>query len=108
MRLWDRDGQTQVELVRALRLDPSTVARMVARLEEQGIVTRTESPTDRRAMNVSLTERGASMRSAVEQMWAHLEEATTSAVGDDSTERLITALERLAETLDGAPSAPDP
>ena len=49
---------TMNELARFLGLDKSSVTGLVARAERRGLVARVPSPTDRRAVLVSLTEDG--------------------------------------------------
>jgi DNA-binding MarR family transcriptional regulator len=77
MRLWETDHQTQVELTAALGLDPSTVTRTVQCLERSGLLTRTPSSTDRRAVIVSLTSEGQALRVLIEEFWRRLEAMTT-------------------------------
>ncbi len=45
------------ELARILYLNPVTMVRILDRLEEQGLVTRTRSKTDRRVVEIGLTEK---------------------------------------------------
>src|SRR6266568_3977609 len=52
MQLWDKDGQTQSELIARIGIDASTVTKMVQRLEAQGHITRAQSKVDRRAFIV--------------------------------------------------------
>lgn len=51
---------TQQRLASALRLQKSTVSRLVDQLEADGVVTRKPNPDDRRSVLVSLTRLGAS------------------------------------------------
>jgi DNA-binding MarR family transcriptional regulator len=51
---------TQQCLADALRLQKSTVSRLVDQLEADGVVTRQPNPDDRRSVLVSLTKLGAS------------------------------------------------
>lgn len=51
---------SQQRLATALRLQKSTVSRLVDQLEADGVVTREPNPDDRRSVLVSLTELGAS------------------------------------------------
>lgn len=53
-----RDNINQLELVKLTRLKAPTVSVLLRRLEEEGYVTRTPDPVDRRAVRVSLTEKG--------------------------------------------------
>jgi MarR family transcriptional regulator, organic hydroperoxide resistance regulator len=107
MRLWNRDHQPQGELVTALRLEASTVTKMLKRLEAQGFVTRHRPADNQRIVIVSLSDKGRELRADVERLWEELEQAT---VGDLSAPELHTALRvlrRLEENLVQArPSAP--
>ena len=52
MHLWAAGVVRQADLINALGLDPSTVTKMLQRLQRAGKVTRNTDPTDRRAVLV--------------------------------------------------------
>src|SRR5690554_3342011 len=56
----------QITLGGHTALDRNTVAVVVRKLEERGLVTRQRNPEDRRAMLVSLTDEGRRLRHAAE------------------------------------------
>ena len=99
MRLWDHDHQTQRDLAAALKLDASTVTRTLQRLEHQGLITRSPSPTDGRSMIVSLTPQGTQLRPRVEQLWAELEAITTAGLSDRQHGEAVRLLRRLEKNL---------
>ncbi|NEB80691.1 MarR family transcriptional regulator [Streptomyces sp. SID14478] len=76
MHLWDQGPVRQSELIKALELDPSTVTKMLQRLEQTGHVTRSPDPRDRRAVLVEATERSCGLLEDVAQVWGALEEQT--------------------------------
>lgn len=45
MQLWERGEERQMDLIKTLGLDPSTVTKMLQRLEQSGFVTRKPSPS---------------------------------------------------------------
>src|SRR3546814_19143622 len=52
-------GSTGVtDLARAAELNPGAMTRLLDRLEAKGLVVRTADPTDRRALNIDLTDAG--------------------------------------------------
>ena len=53
-----QDGPTQTDLVRATGIDRSTMAELVARLADKGLLKRERSSTDGRANTVKLTAKG--------------------------------------------------
>jgi MarR family transcriptional regulator, organic hydroperoxide resistance regulator len=104
MRLWDHDQQSQRELAAALKLDASTVTRTLQRLEQQGLVSRAPSPSDGRAMVVSLTRQGAELRPQVERLWAELEALTTAGMSDRQRGDALRLLRRLERNLTTGPT----
>jgi len=56
----------QVDLAERVMLSNSGVSRLVDRMEQEGLVERVACPTDRRALNVQLTDQGAGL---LERMW---------------------------------------
>jgi MarR family transcriptional regulator, organic hydroperoxide resistance regulator len=96
LQLWERDGCTQADLGARLGVDPSTVTKMVQRLERDGWVSRAQSALDGRAVIVSLTPKGRRMERRVIDLWAALEHETVAGLADDERDRLL-ALLRKAE-----------
>jgi len=62
--LWKEDGLSQSELARRTRLDKSTLAAMLSRLEEAGQIRREGHPQDARTRHVHLTERNRALHGA--------------------------------------------
>jgi DNA-binding MarR family transcriptional regulator len=58
---------TPSELAEAERVQPPTMSKLVARLEERGLVQRTPHPTDRRQVILSVTEPGQAMLAQFER-----------------------------------------
>jgi DNA-binding MarR family transcriptional regulator len=97
-------------LGRRLGITPSTLTRNLARLEEEGLVTRIADPGDGRAFRVSLTAAGHRAAEKVErqgiefteEVLARLSSASRAAIVD-SMEGLVTAVQ--AATEDCCPGA---
>lgn len=94
MTLWHSGPQRLVDLVQTLDSDAPTMTRSIARLERAGLVRRSRSATDRRAVLVEATKQSLSIRGAVDSAWAELERLT---VGDASAERIGEILQALGE-----------
>ena len=62
LALWERAPLTQKEIGDLLSLEPATVSPLVKRLEAAGLVARERHPDDDRALQVTLTPRGADLR----------------------------------------------
>lgn len=82
MHLWDKGPVRQSELIRTLDLDPSTVTKMLQRLEQSGHVRRTPDPGDRRASLVEATERSCGLLEDVAGVWGTLEEQTLAGLSE--------------------------
>ncbi|WP_411084344.1 MarR family winged helix-turn-helix transcriptional regulator [Streptomyces sp. cmx-18-6] len=95
--LWDSGPVRQAELIKALDLDPSTVTKMLQRLEQTGHVRRRPDPDDRRAVLVEATDESCALHAAVRDAWGSLEGHTLA--GLDSAER--TELTRLLAKVEG-------
>ncbi len=55
IRLWEKDGQSQVELAQSAGLDQSTVVRLLDRMERDELISRVRNEGDRRVFNFYLT-----------------------------------------------------
>ncbi|KNB52480.1 MarR family winged helix-turn-helix transcriptional regulator [Streptomyces caatingaensis] len=103
MALWEHGPQRQSELIKLMGgLDPSTVTRMVQRLEQAGLVGRQPDPADRRAVMVKTTEQGEALRGEVAEVWQELENATLAGLGDHDRAELSRLLGLLETNLHGA------
>ena len=86
---------TMNELAKLLGLDKSSVSGLVDRAQIRGLVMRVPSTTDRRAVQVSLTDEGRSLVSAVSARF----EAEVSTMLDRLPPRDREALSRLVSRL---------
>ncbi|WP_405527051.1 MarR family winged helix-turn-helix transcriptional regulator [Streptomyces avidinii] len=98
MHLWDSGAVRQSELIKAVGLDPSTVTKMLQRLEQSGHVRRRPDPADRRASLVEATDASCGLLVAVRRAWGELERQTLD--GLDAAER--TELTRLLGKVEAA------
>ena len=107
MQLWDRDGCSQSDLVDRLGLDPSTVTKMLQRLERDGWVCRSPSGDDRRVTIVGLTEAGRGLRCDVTRLWGELERETVRSLSDDERRDLLGLLAKMEQSLHAAGATGD-
>ncbi|MEV6618465.1 MarR family transcriptional regulator [Streptomyces sp. NPDC051051] len=90
MQLFDRDGQTQTELLERVGLDHSTVSKSLRRMQEAGLLTREPAPHDRRVMVVSLTDTGRALKEPIADMWRTLEQISVRDLTPDQVEMFTT------------------
>ena len=100
MQLWDQDHQSQQSLGRTLRLDHSTVAKSVRRLEEAGLVSRSRSAEDGRVTIVSLTQAGRDLESKVMEIWSKMESVTTANLTEQEKELLVKLSRKISSSIE--------
>ena len=96
--LWKKDGQRQVDLAEKLNLAAPTVNKILGGMLQADLVTRERYEDDARSTRIYLTEKGRSVREALELKWVDIEEQTV--MGLTETEALI--LKQLLAKLLGA------
>ncbi|PPA69743.1 MarR family winged helix-turn-helix transcriptional regulator [Jeotgalibacillus proteolyticus] len=99
MALFEQNDQTQEQIATVLKMDKTTTARAVRKLEDEGYVTRRPHPTDRRSQIVSLTEKAFEMEPLIRSI---LEEWTTALTKDFTEEEKELALNLLRRMADNA------
>lgn len=100
MQLWHRDKQSQNSLTKLLRLDHSTIAKSVRRLEASGLVTCSRSEDDKRVTIVSLTQAGREIEAKVNQAWRKVEELTTKNLNEEESALFVALSKKIAQALE--------
>jgi len=108
MRLFDSPAQSQAELTRWLGVEPPTTAKMLARMEKAGIVTRVLSETDRRVTLVSLTDEGRAIHERVENVWGDLERITVAGLAPAEVRELERLVRHVLSNLHNGQDTPAP
>ncbi|MCU1411589.1 MAG: MarR family transcriptional regulator [Rhodoglobus sp.] len=96
LALWEQSPRTVRNIGEALHLEPATLSPLLKRLEAAGLITRARSTTDERALDVALTEAGASLRADAERVPAQIVERLGMSLPDlegirDGLTRLLAA-----------------
>lgn len=97
-----RAGQNQTELVNATGIDRSTLADMIMRMEERGLLARGRSSEDGRAKSVTLTASGRSALNAAMPRARAADDAIMTALPRPSRAAFLETLRLLAEAADAA------
>ncbi len=99
LQLWDRDRCSQTDLVERLGIDPSTVTKMLQRLERDGWVLREPSPDDGRVTLVTLSAAGRDLQAAVTEIWRQLEHESVKALTGEERAELLRLLRKVEAGL---------
>jgi DNA-binding MarR family transcriptional regulator len=96
----ERRPLRQIEIAERVLLSTSGLSRLLDRIEDAGLIQRVRCPTDRRSLNIQLTEEGAEM---LERMWPvyarGIADDFLPAFGSNAGE-IATALESIATTCE--------
>ncbi len=67
MALYQQDGLTQSEMHKQIGIEQPTAVRTLDRMERDGLILRSRSMIDRRAIEIRLTEKGRNCQKIIEQ-----------------------------------------
>ena len=98
-RLERQPNLSQSELSVLAEVTPITVARLVDRLEAQGLVERCSDPDDRRIWRLRVTPAAGPMLAEIKQFRVKLYRLMTEGIGPDEIETLASALSRMKENV---------
>ncbi|NIC07177.1 MarR family winged helix-turn-helix transcriptional regulator [Billgrantia bachuensis] len=93
----ERGPLDQITLGGCTALDRNTVAVVVRKLEERGLVTRQRNPEDRRSMVVTLTEAGEALRMEAEAAVLKAQDDILGPLNEEERELLCGLLQRMAD-----------
>lgn len=102
-----QQGVNQVTLADSLDIQPMTLARLVDRLEEAGLVSRRPDPGDRRAFRLYLTDAAQPL---LDRMWTlalETREDAMAGLADSQKQALMDALRHIKRNLVGTEPAKD-
>jgi DNA-binding MarR family transcriptional regulator/GNAT superfamily N-acetyltransferase len=97
--LADRAGAEVVELRRDLDVDAGHLSRVLTRLADQGLLTRTRSATDGRRQTVRLTAAGRRAFESLDRRSAKQVERLLEPLADEQQRRLVAAMRIIRDVL---------
>lgn len=101
MRVLGRvESLTASELARSVEHDGGAVTRLVDRLVEKGYVARRPNATDRRAVDVFMTDAGREVWSSLQDCSEQINAEVLEALDDNEQTQLFSLLHRVRDHLD--------
>ena len=94
-----QEGVKQVTLAESLEVQPITLARLIDRLQEAGLVARRPDPDDRRAFRLYLTPQAEPL---LERIWSYAAATRADALAglsEDARQALIGSLSHIKQNL---------
>ena len=98
--LWDKDGVTQRELGERVGINGPTMVMALNSMERAGLVKRVHNRTDRRKINVFLTERGRKLKGKLWPMAAEVLELGLSGLNRKQVQSLTEMLVQIRDNLE--------
>lgn len=98
-RLWEKDGQTQLELATALDLTGSTAVTAINRMAAVNLIRRERSATDRRNVHVYLTHKGLALEKQLLPIAHAVHDAAFAHCSKQEFEAFRTVLQLIEEAL---------
>ncbi|AMV63617.1 Transcriptional regulator, MarR family [Pediococcus damnosus] len=98
--LFDKDSLTNSQIVEELDIRPSSASVLVGKLEDNGLVKKTESPDDKRVTFISLTEQGRQAITKARQFNDDLSDSMFDALSDEEQKQLTEILTKLNADLE--------
>lgn len=86
---------TQQELTKRLGIQPGSASEVIAKLEGAGLITREPSETDRRTVDIALTEKGRRLALEAEEQRSRRHEEMFSCLSEDEKAELLALLEKV-------------
>jgi MarR family transcriptional regulator, organic hydroperoxide resistance regulator len=100
--LWKGEGMRVSDLAKETALEPSTLTSMLDRLEEAGLVKRSPSPGDRRALLVECAEGGRALMSRYGSVSERMTELFYGDMGAEEIAGFEAALRKVVSNLSRA------
>lgn len=91
---------TAAQLARAIHVSPSTLVGVLDRLEKKGLVARLRDSTDRRRLNITLTEAGRALAAAAPPPLQDKLTSRLSNLSELERAAISLALERVAKLME--------
>ena len=100
MALYEREGRTQAELCQLVRIEQSTMANTLNRMQRDGLVSRSPDPADGRRSLVELTARGRALEQALVGAADSVNTEAADGLSDLEVETLMALLAKVAANLE--------
>ena len=98
LELWETNGLTQKQLVERLDIEQATMAKTLARMERDGLITRTKDECDGRAQRVWLTDNAHGLRDPAIKAAITENGEAVSELSESEMRQFITLMQKVIAT----------
>lgn len=99
LALWEKEGQTQRELVQELGVEQATMANTLSRMERDGLVIRRAHEADARVQTVWLTERAWGLREPAIEAATEVNNLATRGMSEQQRTEFTTLMSQVIANL---------
>lgn len=99
VRLWEKDGQNQIELAKSAGLKQPSVVRILDRMERDNLITRVRNKEDRRVFNFYLTEKAKKACRQLEDYANAMHDIATLGIAKKDIEKLNKLITNIISNL---------
>jgi len=107
LNLWEKDRQTQKELVERLGIEQPTLAATLTRMERDGLVTRQRDAGDARVQHICLTDHARRLRDPAVAAAIAVNAEAMAGLDPAEEAQLIALIGKVIATLEAAPDSPE-
>ncbi len=100
LSLWQKDGQTQSELCRRMRIEQPTLANTLKRMVRDKLVRKVPDSNDRRQISIRLTQRGNELKPVLTSSALEVHATAMHGLTDPGLETMLLMLTRIISNLD--------
>ncbi|MEU7898256.1 MarR family transcriptional regulator [Nonomuraea sp. NPDC049152] len=100
LALYEEDGLTQQELCDRVRIDQSTMAHTLHRMQRDGLIVRATDPEDRRRSRYTLTERARRIQDALTQGARAANARALHGIDQEEIDAFMRTLDRMIANLE--------
>ena len=99
--LWQKDGLTISQISAQTSLANTTLTSMLDRMEQSGLIVRSPSPTDRRALLIHLTDKAKSLQQDYDRISQQMNDLYYLGFTEDEVRQFEGYLQRVLDNLQG-------
>ncbi|MQY03649.1 MarR family winged helix-turn-helix transcriptional regulator [Actinomadura macrotermitis] len=100
LALYDREGVTQNQLCEEVRIDQSTMAHTLKRMERDGLIERAADPADRRRALINLTDRARELQGPLQRAAAEVNDVATRGLSEQEAAACMRLVGHLIANLE--------
>lgn len=102
LALYEEEPLTQRELCERVRIEQSTMAYTLQRMERGGLIERTADPDDGRRVQITLTPKARALEDTLAVAAREVNDAATSGMSEAEIATLMSGVERMIKNLEAA------